>query len=284
MGAYTAPLQTSSIRDTGSVTRAQQASPLHEPRPYIPSGIVVSRADKSRPYELAPRQATPLQSNTDHYAPYNPFSRTGLSGTSEPGSGDNTSDMANKKNATIESLLAEQKAASRGAPNPKSYGDFGRQLALLMNRDNSIQIAFTDFGGWDTHVNQGSGKGQLANRLGPLAAGLSELVNGLGPLYKKTTIVVMSEFGRTVKENGNNGTDHGHGNAIWLLGGTIHGGKVYGRWSDLNENSLYQGRDVPATTDFRDVLCYVLNNHLAVSKKSLANIFPDFTMSAKPLV
>jgi uncharacterized protein (DUF1501 family) len=214
------------------------------------------------------------QNSAGAYAPYNPFSRSGLS----------DGNMDNTKNASIEALLAEQKAASRGAPNPKSYGDFGRQLALLMNRDNSIQVAFTDFGGWDTHVNQGGGKGQLANRLGPLAAGLSELVNGLGPLYKKTTIVVMSEFGRTVKENGNNGTDHGHGNAIWLLGGNIHGGKVYGRWGDLSENSLYQGRDLPATTDFRDILCYVLNNHLTVSKKSLVNIFPEFTMSAKPLV
>ncbi len=220
--------------------------------------------------------APPIQKGAENYAPYNPFSRAGI--------GEDTHNMANTNNTPVAVLLAEQKAASRGAPNPKSYGDFGRQLALLMNRDNSIQIAFTDFGGWDTHVNQGSGKGQLANRLGPLAAGLSELVNGLGPLYKKTTIVVMSEFGRTVKENGNNGTDHGHGNAIWLLGGNIHGGKVYGRWADLSENSLYQGRDLPATTDFRDVLCYILNNQLAVSKKSLVNIFPDFTMSAKPLV
>lgn len=186
--------------------------------------------------------------------------------------------------SNLNALAAEQKAASRGAPNPKSYGSFGRQLALLMHRDNSIQVAFTDFGGWDTHVNQGSGKGQLANRLQPLAAGLAELVTGLGPLYKKTTIIVMSEFGRTVRENGNNGTDHGHGNAIWLLGGTIHGGKVYGRWADLADNNLYQGRDLPTTTDFRDVLSYVLNNHLSVSRKSLDSIFPGFNMSTNPLV
>ncbi len=94
----------------------------------------------------------------------------------------------------------------------------------------------------------------------------------------------MSEFGRTVRENGNNGTDHGHGNAIWLLGGTIPGGKVYGRWADLAENNLYQGRDLPATTDFRDVLSFVLNNHMAISRKSLVNIFPSFNMSANPLV
>ena len=185
---------------------------------------------------------------------------------------------------SVAALVSEQKAASRGAPLPKNYGDFGTQLGKLMNRDPSIQIAFTDFGGWDTHVSQGNGKGQLANRLKPLATGLSQLAYALGPLYNKTTIIVMSEFGRTVKENGNNGTDHGHGNVMWLLGGPVSGGKVYGRWSDLAPNNLYEGRDVPATTDFRDVICYVLNNHLLIPKKSLANIFPDFTISSKPLV
>ncbi len=195
-----------------------------------------------------------------------------------------TNDNASPQNRNVAALVAEQKEASRGAPQPKSYGDFGKQLATLINRDPTIQIAFTDFGGWDTHVNQGNGKGQLANLLKPLATELANLAYGLGPLYGKTNIIVMSEFGRTVKENGNSGTDHGHGNVMWLLGGTTPGGKVYGRWSGLRENDLYEGRDVPITTDFRDVLCFTLNNHLAVSKKSLANIFPDYTMSNKPLV
>lgn len=185
---------------------------------------------------------------------------------------------------SIAALMNEQKVASRGAPSPKNYNSFGVQLGKLMNHDPSIQIAFTDFGGWDTHVNQGNGKGQLANKLKPLAEGLSQLAYALGPLYSRTTIVVMSEFGRTVKENGNNGTDHGHGNAMWLLGGPVAGGKIYGHWQGLAPNNLYEGRDVPATTDFRDVLCYILNEHLAVSKKSLADIFPNFNMSARPLV
>ncbi len=193
-------------------------------------------------------------------------------------------DNQNNKNANVAALVAEQKEASRGAPKPKNYNDFGKQLSTLMTRDHSIQIAFTDFGGWDTHVNQGNGKGQLSNLLKPLATSLSNLAYGLGPLYSRTTIIVMSEFGRTVKENGNNGTDHGHGNVMWLLGGGVPGGKVYGRWSGLKESDLYEGRDVPATTDFRDILCYMLSNNLAISKKSLANVFPDFNMSAKPLV
>ncbi len=196
----------------------------------------------------------------------------------------NTTPNATGQSQSLSALASEQKAASRGAPLPKNYGDFGNQLGKLMNHDPSIQIAFTDFGGWDTHVNQGNGTGQLANRLKPLAAGLYELAYALGPLYKNTTIVVMSEFGRTVKENGNMGTDHGHGNVMWLMGGTIPGGKVYGRWSNLKPNNLYEGRDVPATTDFRDVICYVLNNHLALSRKSLSTVFPDFTMSNRPLV
>ena len=145
-------------------------------------------------------------------------------------------------------------------------------------------MAFVDFGGWDTHIRQGAGQGQLANHLMPLATGLNELVQGLGPLYKDTTILVMSEFGRTAKENGNGGTDHGHGNVMWLLGGDIPGGKVYGQWGGLSANNLHEDRDLPASTDFRTVISAVLANHMEISQPGLNLIFPDFQSPGNPFL
>jgi uncharacterized protein (DUF1501 family) len=170
----------------------------------------------------------------------------------------------------------EQVIANKGAPLPKAFPSFGKQLADLFNKDGTTQVAFLDFGGWDTHVGQGTGKGQLANHLQPLAIGLGEFIDGIGSMYADTTIVVMSEFGRTAHENGNGGTDHGHGNAMWLLGGNIPGGKVYGRWNGLTPEALHEKRDLPTTTDFRAVLSYVLREQLAVTTQSLNSIFPDF--------
>ena len=178
----------------------------------------------------------------------------------------------------------EQIIANRGAPLPKSFASFGKQLANLIHKDGTVQVAFIDFGGWDTHINQGTGKGQLANHLDPLAKGLAELVDGLRDLYRHTTIAVMSEFGRTAKENGNGGTDHGHGNVMWLLGGGMGGGKVYGRWSSLAEKDLHEGRDLPTSTDFRNVLSYLLANQMEVSDKALQSVFPSFKISTKDVL
>ena len=181
-------------------------------------------------------------------------------------------------------LDPEQIQANRGAPLPKNFRGFGTQLANLFRKDPSIQVAFMDLGGWDTHVNQGAGTGQLAGHLQGLGSGLNELCYGLGPLYKDTTIVVMSEFGRTAKENGNGGTDHGHGNVMWLLGGAVRGGKVYGRWDGLSPNALNEGRDLPTTTDFRSVLSWTLNEQVHVSSTAIAQIFPDFKGTNDPFV
>jgi uncharacterized protein (DUF1501 family) len=186
---------------------------------------------------------------------------------------------------TINSALTapqqqEQVMANRGAPLPTA--SFGKQLANLFEKDPTVQVAFIDFGGWDTHVGEGAGKGQLANRLTPLASGLADLIDGLGPMYADTSIVVMSEFGRTAKENGNGGTDHGHGNVMWLMGGGVTGGEVYGRWSSLANNDLHEGRDLPTSTDFRTVLSFILNEQMKVPKKSMKQIFPDFTDTRNP--
>ena len=176
----------------------------------------------------------------------------------------------------------EQKVANAGAPSPRTYNKFGAQLANLFRKDPTVQVAFVDFGGWDTHIRQGAGQGQLANHLSPLATGLAELVQGLGPLYKDTAILVMSEFGRTAKENGNGGTDHGHGNVMWVLGGDAPGGKVFGQWGGLASNALHEDRDLPASTDFRSVIGTVLANHMEISRPSLNIIFPDFTNPGNP--
>ena len=177
---------------------------------------------------------------------------------------------------------SEQVGAYEGAPLPGNSRNFGRELATLIQRDPSIQVVFLDFGGWDTHVNQGGAKGQLSNKLRALVSGMDELIRGLGPIYANTNIIVMSEFGRTAKENGNGGTDHGHGNVMWLFGGTTPGGKVYGRWSSLAERNLHEARDLPTTTDFRCVLSAVLNRQLEVSSAALARIFPGFADKQNP--
>ena len=175
----------------------------------------------------------------------------------------------------------EQMAANNGAPLPNGFPDDAARLAQLMRRDPNVQIAFLALGGWDTHVNQGGAKGQLANRLQPLGQGLAELATRLGPTFDDTTILVISEFGRTVRQNGTGGTDHGHGNVMWALGGGVAGGKVYGRWPGIDASSLNEGRDLAVTTDFRQVLAGVCAHNLGLSDNKLGAVFPGF--AATPL-
>jgi len=150
-----------------------------------------------------------------------------------------------------------------------------------MVKDPRIQLGFMDLGGWDTHVNQGGSKGQLARNLQQLGSGLASLVQGLGSAYPNTAIVVMSEFGRTVNENGNGGTDHGHGNVMWILGGKVRGGKVYGEWPGLATKQLYQNRDLAITTDFRDVITTILERHINLDETKLNQIFPSYAPTQK---
>ena len=171
--------------------------------------------------------------------------------------------------------VKEMKEADNGAPSPKGFALDTAQLATLLQRTPELQLAFMQLGGWDTHVNQGGSKGQLANHLQPLAEGLALLANQLGPQFDDTVIVVMSEFGRTAHENGNNGTDHGHGNVMWVLGGPVSGGKVYGDWPGLSASGLHEGRDLAVTTDFRTVLARVCEQHLRLPDHHLDAVFPQ---------
>lgn len=171
-------------------------------------------------------------------------------------------------------MVSADKDADNGAPPPKGFAIDAGRLALMIRQDPAIRLAFMDVGGWDTHVNQGNGKGQLADRLHQLSDGLMALATGLGPSYQDSLILVMSEFGRTFHENGNNGTDHGHGNALWMMGGAVRGGVVYGDWPGLAPGQLHEGRDLAITTDFRTVIGSIVERHLRLGDKQLAQIFP----------
>lgn len=163
-----------------------------------------------------------------------------------------------------------------GADYPRSaYGEALRQIAQLVKADVGLEIAFAEAGGWDTHVNQGSSAGQLAGRLDDFSRGIAALVRDLGDRMADVVIMTMSEFGRAVAENGNRGTDHGHGNAMMIIGGqAVRGGKVYGRWPGLAPDQRYEGRDLAVTTDFRSVFSDVVRGHLGVT--DTAAIFPGF--------
>jgi uncharacterized protein (DUF1501 family) len=181
------------------------------------------------------------------------------------------------RTALLESLSAEMQMANNGAPLPNGFAGDAQKLARLMVRDPRVELGFMAVGGWDTHINQGAAQGQLARNLTQLGRGLAALQKELGAVYSNTTILVMSEFGRTVQENGNAGTDHGHGNVMWALGGKVRGGKVYGQWQGLSPDRLHEGRDLPVTTDYRAVLSPVLERHLNLDRAKLKQVFPGYT-------
>jgi uncharacterized protein (DUF1501 family) len=159
-----------------------------------------------------------------------------------------------------------------------AFGDRLRQVAQLIKSDIGLEIAFTDIGGWDTHANQGSSQGQLATRLTEFAQGLSALHTDVKERADDVVILTMTEFGRTARENGNRGTDHGHASVMFALGGSVKGGKVYGKWPGLKSHQLYEGRDLAITTDFRDVFAELAKKHLGAT--DLNAIFPGYQINA----
>ena len=168
--------------------------------------------------------------------------------------------------------------AEHGADYPRSpFGQALKQIAQLTKANVGLEIAFADVGGWDTHVNQGSGQGQLAGRLDDFGNSIAALVTDLGDHMADTVVLTMSEFGRAVNENGNRGTDHGHGNAMFVIGGGVRGGRVYGKWPGLAVDRRYEGRDLAVTTDFRDVFGEIVVRHLGVADAH--PIFPGYTVS-----
>jgi uncharacterized protein (DUF1501 family) len=168
-----------------------------------------------------------------------------------------------------------QYTPANGAEYPRSgFGEALRQIAQLVKADVGLEVAFAESGNWDHHVNEGAAVGVLATRLDDLARGVTALVRDLGDRMQDVVILTMSEFGRAVAENGNRGTDHGHGNAMMIIGGPVRGGKVYGRWPGLAPEQRYDGRDLAVTTDFRSVFAEVVHGHLGLA--DTRPVFPGF--------
>ena len=165
-----------------------------------------------------------------------------------------------------------------GVVYPRSpFGQAMQEIARLAKADIGLEIAFAESTQWDHHVNEGAAQGQIANRLDDFSRGIAALAQDLGDRMADTVILTMSEFGRAVAENGSRGTDHGHGNAMFVIGGGVKGGSVYGQWPGLAVNDRFEGRDLAVTTDFRAVFNAVLTSHLGAASGSLRKVFPGFT-------
>jgi uncharacterized protein (DUF1501 family) len=169
-------------------------------------------------------------------------------------------------------------APDAGAEYPRGrYGDSLKQVAQLIKADVGVEVAFTEIGGWDHHAAEGGVQGQLAGRLRELGDAMGAFGRDLGDRMQDVVLVTMTEFGRTARENGNRGTDHGHASVSFVMGGAVQGGAVRGRWPGLAPDALHEGRDLALTTDFRDLLGEVLARHLGV--RDLARVFPGHPAS-----
>ena len=167
-----------------------------------------------------------------------------------------------------------------GAQYPTSrLGQNLQQIGQLLKVNIGVEVLFVDCGGWDNHVNEGGVQGQLSNLLKDLGQGLAAFHQDMGDRMQDVVVVTMSEFGRTAKENGNRGTDHGHANCMFVMGGDVKGGHVYGKWPGLADHQLNEGRDLALTTDFRSVLSEVLTRHIGVT--DLTAVFPGFDGSSR---
>ncbi len=170
-----------------------------------------------------------------------------------------------------------------GADYPKStVGQRLQQIAVMIKAHIGAEVLFLDCGGWDNHVNEGAAQGQLANLLKDLGQSLAAFHQDMGDRMADVVVVTMSEFGRTAKENGNRGTDHGHANCMFVMGGDVKGGRVYGKWPGLDDHQLNDGRDLALTTDFRTVVGEILTKHLGV--KDLGPVFPGFDNNSRKFV
>src|SRR5271155_1469331 len=175
----------------------------------------------------------------------------------------------------LKKIHPESYQPENGAQYPKNrFGQSLQEIAELFKADVGLEVAFLDSGGWDHHVNEGGVNGQLSNLLRDLGQGIAAFHQDMGDRMGDVVFVSMSEFGRTAHENGNRGTDHGHANCMFLMGGDIKGGRVYSRWPGMSEGQLYEGRDLAVTTDYRSVLGEVMTKHLGGD--NLKAVFPGF--------
>ena len=178
----------------------------------------------------------------------------------------------------FEKILAKAEVA-KTSPYPRgALGAKLKAIAQVIRSGEGLEVAALDINGWDTHANQGAGSGAMPRLMKGLADGLAAFMTDLGEHLDRTIVVTMTEFGRTCKENGNFGTDHGHGGVMFVMGGKVKGGQVLGKWAGIEEKSMYQGRDLKVTTDFRDVFGEILKNHFRF--KPPRGFFPDYRHGA----
>ena len=183
---------------------------------------------------------------------------------------------------TMQQLSDEMRASSRDALSIKGFELEAERMARLMR--DSYRLGFIDLGGWDNHVNEGAAQGALASNLTGLGRGLAAFAQALGPEWKNTVVVVLSEFGRTFRENGNRGTDHGHGSVYWVMGGAIAGGRIAGEQEALERASLFQDRDYPVLTDYRALLGDLFRSMWGLTPAQCAQIFPQSTPAQLRLI
>ena len=171
-----------------------------------------------------------------------------------------------------QAISAEMQAANRNAVSPKGFELSAQRIGILLR--DKFNLGFVDIGGWDTHVNEGGAAGYLANRISELGRGLAMLAAELGPQWKNAIVIVVSEFGRTFRENGDRGTDHGHGSVYWVLGGGMNGGRIVGRQVAVTRAALFQDRDYPVLNDYRSLIGGVLQKGYGLDDNRLAQVFP----------
>jgi uncharacterized protein (DUF1501 family) len=174
-----------------------------------------------------------------------------------------------------QAMQEEMQAANRGAITTKGFELTAERMARLMR--TQYRLGFVDVGGWDTHVNEGGARGALATNLTSLGVGLATFAQSLGDEWNNTVVFVLSEFGRTFRENGNQGTDHGHGSVYWVLGGRINGGRIAGEQVRVAHDSLFQNRDYPVLNDYRSVLAGVFGGMWGLGPQQLEVVFPGVT-------
>ncbi|HET8744169.1 MAG TPA: DUF1501 domain-containing protein, partial [Ramlibacter sp.] len=189
--------------------------------------------------------------------------------------GRNMQQLTSTRLEMLAALGSTDPMASEATPSPAGLARDVHRLGRLMAADPRVRLAFVPVVGWDTHVNQGGARGLLAGKFTLLAQALDALARGLDRHLQETTVIVLSEFGRTVQENGNGGTDHGHGNVAILLGAGVRGGKVHGQWPGLESASLHQGRDLKVTTDFRSLIAEILEQRFRLGDPALSEVLPQ---------
>lgn len=268
-----------STRD-GWLNRAIQHIPAKEASPF--RAVAMTQALPRSLYGRAPSVAmTSLSDFSIKAGLYTTDLKGGFEGIYQQNAKDTLGETGKETFEAVNFLKRSnpsQYKPENGAVYPQSQlGRSLMQIAQLIKAGVGLEVAFAETNGWDTHINQGGSRGQLANLLRDFSSSIAAFATDLGSRMDDVVVLTMSEFGRTARENGSRGTDHGHGNAMLVLGNSVKGGKVYGEWKGLKSDQLNEGRDLAVTTDFRDVFAEVASKHL--SARDLNALFPKYAVS-----